>query len=280
MGSARRRFSEERVMTAAIRRGSAVWTAAMLGLLNIPILVVLMISFSSAEFPQFPPPGYSLRWYQAYFASDSWIDATRTSLQIASLTTLLATPLAVAASVGLVRGRFYGQGVANLLVRAPMVVPGIIAALGFYFFFARLQLVGSKTAIVLAHTALSIPLVMTSVSTAVRAFDLDLERAARSLGADGWQAFWHVTRPSLQPAVLTGALFAFLLSFDELVVALFVGGPNATTLPMRMWTSLLDEVDPTVAAISTLLILLSAVVIVGAGGARTRSESAPSGEPK
>jgi putative spermidine/putrescine transport system permease protein len=251
----------------------------MLGLLNIPILVVIMISFSSATFPQFPPPGYSLRWYEAFFASDSWVDATVTSLRIACLTTLLATPLGLAASVGLVRGRFYGHGAAALLVRAPMVVPGIISALSFYFFFAHLQLVGNKAAIVLAHTALAIPLVITSVSPAVRAFELDLERAARSLGANAWQAVWHVTRPALQPSVLTGALFAFLLSFDELVVALFIGGPNATTLPMRMWTSLLDEVDPTVAAISTLLIALSAVVIMGAGGTRPRGDSTPSTEP-
>jgi putative spermidine/putrescine transport system permease protein len=176
----------------------------------------------------------------------------------------------VAAALALVRGRFLGKSAAALLLRAPLVVPGIIAALGFYFFFARLGLVGTKTAIVLAHTALALPLVVTTVSVAVRGFDLDLERAARGLGADRWRTFWHVTRPLLQPAVLTGALFAFLLSFDELVVALFVGGPGATTLPMRMWTSLLDEVDPTVAAISALLIVLSLIVIVGAGGWRRR----------
>jgi putative spermidine/putrescine transport system permease protein len=256
-----------------IQRAAAVWTGITLALLNLPILVVVMISFSSAEFPQFPPPGFTLHWYQAYFASDDWIDATITSLEIAALTTVLATPLGVAASVGLVRGRFPGRSLANLLVKAPMIVPGIISALGFYFFFARWTLVGSKTAIVLSHIALALPLVITTVTVAVRGFDLDLERAARGLGAGRWRTFWHVTRPSLQPAVLTGALFAFLLSFDELVVALFVGGPGATTLPMRMWTSLLDEVDPTVAAISTLLILLSAIVIIGAGGMRRRTDA-------
>jgi len=253
-----------------IERTAAVWTAITLLLLNAPILVVIMISFSSAEYPSFPPPGFTLHWYREYLGSDDWLDATVTSLQIASLTTLLATPLGLAAAVGLVRGRFFGRAAAALLLRAPLVVPGIIAALGSYFFFARLGLVGTKTAIVLAHTALALPLVVTTVSVAVRGFDIDLERAARSLGAGRWQAFWHVTRPSLQPAVLTGALFAFLLSFDELVVALFVGGPGATTLPMRMWTSLLDEVDPTVAAISALLILLSIIVIVGTGGWRRR----------
>jgi putative spermidine/putrescine transport system permease protein len=253
-----------------LRRAAAIWTAITVLLLNAPILVVVMISFSSAEYPSFPPPGFTLHWYQEYLGSDEWIDATVTSFQVASLTTLLATPLGVAAALALVRGRFLGKSAAALLLRAPLVVPGIIAALGFYFFFARLGLVGTKTAIVLAHTALALPLVVTTVSVAVRGFDLDLERAARGLGADRWRTFWHVTRPLLQPAVLTGALFAFLLSFDELVVALFVGGPGATTLPMRMWTSLLDEVDPTVAAISALLIVLSLIVIVGAGGWRRR----------
>jgi putative spermidine/putrescine transport system permease protein len=259
-----------RAGVSGIRRAAAIWTAVTLALLNAPILVVIMISFSSAEFPRFPPPGFTLHWYHEYLTSDDWIDATVTSVQIAALTTLFATPLGVAASLSLVRGRFFGKSAAALLVRAPMVVPGIIAALGFYFFFARLGLVGTKTAIVLAHTALALPLVVTSVSVAVRSFDRDLERAARGLGAGRWKTFWYVTRPSLQPAVVTGALFAFLLSFDELVVALFVGGPGATTLPMRMWTSLLDEVDPTVAAISAMLVLLSILVIVGAGGWRRR----------
>jgi len=151
------------------------------------------------------------------------------------------------------------------LVNAPLIVPGVIAAVGFYFFFARLGLVGTRLAIVLAHAALGVPLVVVNVGAAVRGLDADLERAARNLGATALQAFRFVIWPTLQPAVLTSALFVFLLSFDELVVALFVGGTDTTTLPMRMWASVRDEIDPTLAAISTLLIILSALVTLGAG---------------
>ncbi len=261
---------------SSAKLGAAVWTWLMLGFLNLPIAMIVFISFSAGEFLSFPPPGFSFRWYAAYLGSARWVGATLTSVEIAAAAVLLAVPLGVAASFGLVRGRFPGRTLLLQLVTAPMIVPGIIAAVGFYFFFARLGLVGSKAAIVLAHTALAVPLVVVNVGTALRGFDLDLERAARNLGATRWRAFWHVTRPLLQPAVLTGALFAFLMSFDELVVALFVGGADTTTLPMRMWSSLRDEIDPTMAAISTLLIALSALVIFGAGFVRQRGGTASS----
>lgn len=261
-------------MTAPAKLGAAVWTWLMLGFLNLPIAMIAFISFSAGEFLSFPPPGLSLRWYAAYLGSDRWVGSTITSIEIATATVLLATPLGVAASFGLIRGRFPGRAILLQLATAPMIVPGIIAAVGFYFFFAHLGLIGTRVAIVLAHTALAVPLVVINVVGALRSFDIDLERAARNLGATRWRAFWHVTRPLLQPSVLTGALFAFLMSFDELVVALFIGGADTTTLPMRMWSSLRDEIDPTIAAISTFLIALSGLVIFGAGRIRQRGGTA------
>jgi len=247
---------------------AAVWTWAMLAFLNLPIAVIAVMSFSNGDFLAFPPPGFSWRWYQAALTSPRWIDAAITSFEIALAATALATPLGIAASFGLVRGRFPLRGALMQLACAPLAVPSIIAAVGLYFFFARLGLVGTSLAIILAHAALSVPLVVINVAASLRDFDTTLESAARNLGANRRQSFWHVTRPLLQPAILTGALFAFLLSFDELIVALFVGAAGTTTLPMRMWTSLRDEIDPTIAAISTLLVVLSALIILGAGAVR------------
>jgi len=255
----------------------ALWSWAVIGFLNLPILMIMVLSFSAGEYLSFPLPGLSLRWYQGFFGSDRWIEATFNSFEIAFAVMVGATVLGVAASFGLTRGRLPGSAMVLATLNVPIIVPGIVSAVAFYFFFSRFGLIGSKNAIILAHTALATPLVVINVATALRSFDIDLERAARSLGASRWRAFWHVTRPGIQPAILSGALFAFLLSFDELVVAVFIGGAGTTTLPMRMWNSLRDEIDPTVAAISTLLIVLSAILIFGASLVGKRAPvSAPS----
>jgi putative spermidine/putrescine transport system permease protein len=257
----------------------ARWVAAGLSWLvviglNLPIVVVAIISFSSEEYFAFPPPGFSLRWYEAYLGSPAWLGATVRSFEVALATVLLATPLGVLGSFGLVRGRFPGRRLVMLLVSAPLIVPSIAVAVAVYFFFARLRLIGSLPALVSAHVALTVPLVVTTVNGALAGFDRDQERAAANLGANRWQAFWHVVRPQIQPAIVSGALFAFLMSFDELLVALFVSGVGTQTLPVRMWGSLRDHLDPTIAAISTLLILLSGAVIFGTQSVGRRAERA------
>lgn len=247
-----------------VRRGAAGWTWVVLLALNLPIAIVVIASFSPTRFMTFPPPGFSLQWYETVLTSANWRRAIGNSMIVALGSVALATPLGVLGAFGLVRGNFLGRRAVMLLSAAPMIVPGIVVAVAMYFFYARLGLVGSTVALILAHAALVVPVILIGVSAVLVSFDRDLERAARSLGAGRIAAFRHVTWPLIQPAILSGMLFAFLMSFDELTVALFVSGVTTQTLPVRMWTAMRDELTPAIAAISTLLIVMSILVIAAA----------------
>jgi putative spermidine/putrescine transport system permease protein len=249
-----------------------LFVAVVLAYLVFPVFVVAPVSFSSARYLQFPPPGWSLQWYQNYFDRPGWIPATLLSIRVGLVTALLATVLGTAASLALVRGRFPGRDAINSFMVSPLVVPAIIVAIGVYFVYAQARLVGNWLGLVLAHTALALPFVVTNVSATLHGFDERLEYAAMNLGANRWQTFRRVTLPIIQPGVLAGALFAFIVSFDELIVALFVSGTGAVTLPRKMWDSLRQEIDPTIAAVSTILITLSIVIFVAAELLRQRSE--------
>jgi putative spermidine/putrescine transport system permease protein len=226
---------------------------AVLVFLALPLLVVIPISFSAAKYLTFPPPGWSAQWYERYFGSREWMNATVRSAEVAALTTLAATTLGTAAALAL-RRPFRGRSIVSLLVLAPMVVPGIIVAIGIYGLYARLQLVGTLAGLVLAHTVLALPFVVVVVTATLRGFDETLELAAQNLGAGRWQTFRLVTLPLIRPGVVAGALLAFITSFDEVVVAIFVSGSRQPTLPKQMWDGIRTEIDPTVAAVSTLLI--------------------------
>ena len=249
-----------------------IFVAIVLLYLVFPVFVVIPVSFSSAKYLQFPPPGWSLQWYQNYFERPGWVPATFVSIRVAIITTILATVLGTAASLALVRGRFPGRNAINSFMVSPLVVPGIIVAIGIYFFYAQAKLVGNPLGLALAHTALALPFVVTNVSATLHGFDERLEYAAMNLGANRWQTFRRVTLPIIRPGVFAGALFAFIVSFDELIVALFVSGSGAVTLPRKMWDSLRQEIDPTIAAVSTILITLSIMILLAAELLRQRSE--------
>jgi putative spermidine/putrescine transport system permease protein len=244
----------------------------VLAYLVFPVFIVAPVSFSSAKYLQFPPPGWSLQWYENYLARPGWVPATFLSIRVALVTAVLATVLGTAASLALVRGRYPGRNAVNSFIVSPLVVPGIIVAIGIYFFYAQAKLVGNPLGLALAHTALALPFVVTNVSATLHGFDERLEYAAMNLGANRWQTFRRVTLPIIRPGVLAGALFAFITSFDELIVALFVSGSGAVTLPRKMWDSLRQEIDPTIAAVSTILIVLSVVILFAAELLRQRSE--------
>lgn len=234
--------------------------------LAAPTLIVVPMSFSSSRFMQFPPPGFSLRWYENYFATYEWTRATVVSLQVAAATAFVATVLGTLAALGL-RFRFRGKNLANTLLVSPMVVPVIIIAIALYFFYAPFQragvpLIGSRPGLILAHTALAIPFVIITVSATLRGLDANIERAAQSLGAGPLRTFFRVTFPLIRPGVIAGALFAFITSFDEIVIAIFISGVTAQTLPVKMWEGVRLEVDPTLAAVSSLLIGISAALLV------------------
>jgi ABC-type spermidine/putrescine transport system permease subunit II len=246
------------------------YAAGVLLLLAGPVLIVIPMSFGTASQLTFPPEGFTLRWYQAYLTDPAWMDATSLSLRVAVLTAASALVLGTLAALGLVRGRFRGERALYLAMLSPMIIPVIVSAVAFYFLTVRLGLAGSMWSFVLAHLVLAIPVVIVVVSAALRRVDDSLERAATTLGATPVRAFLSVTVPLIRPALIAAFLFAFITSFDEIVMALFLAGTTTATLPARMWESLRFQIDPTIAAISTLLIILSLLVLAVATLRRAR----------
>jgi ABC-type spermidine/putrescine transport system permease subunit II len=233
----------------------------VLGFLLLPLAIIVPTSFSASAYMEFPPRGFSLHWYQNYFASRAWVDPTLLSIRVALVTTILSTLVGTLAAFGLVRGRFRGRRALEFFLLSPMIVPVIVFAIGCYFVFARLKLIDTAAALCLSHSIVATPLVVIIVASALRTFDRSVEYAARSLGASYVSALWYVTIPLMRPAILSAAAFAFLTSFDEVVLAVFLGGPAATTLPKRMWDNVRHEIDPTITAVASVLIAASIAVL-------------------
>lgn len=228
--------------------------------LMLPLLVVFPMSLSSAPYLQFPPPGFSWQWYERYLNDPQWIDATVRSLQIGAATATLALALGVPLSFGLVRGKFPGRQMLDRLTMAPIIVPTIIFAVAIYGVFAKLKLIGEWYGLVLAHTVLALPFVVLVMVAGLRDFDRSIEQAAEGLGASRWRTLWRVTLPLLRPSLISAGLLAFINSFDEVVVALFLSGARMT-LPKKMFDNILMEIDPTIAAVSVMQILLVSIVL-------------------
>ncbi|MGE0714417.1 MAG: ABC transporter permease [Alphaproteobacteria bacterium] len=226
-----------------------------------PLFVVVPMSFSRAKSFEFPPPGYWLGYYEKFFGSAGWLlplaNSVVIGIAVAAVTMLLVVPAAFA----LVRYRFAGKGLAKLVIMLPMLVPSIVMALGYYEFFGVIGLHQTYLGVILAHVCVSVPIAFLVVAASLKGFDRNLERAAASLGANRLQTFLMVTLPVLWPGFLTGGLFAFVHSFDEAVIAIFISGRDVTTLPRKMFDSILVDADPVIAVVSTLLI---AVVLLGA----------------
>jgi putative spermidine/putrescine transport system permease protein len=212
------------------------------------------MSFSTAISFEFPPPGYWLGYYAKYFTSEEWLEPTLNSLLIASGAMAFTMLLVVPASFGYVRYRFRGKALVNLLIMSPLVVPHVVSALAYYGFLGGAGLTGTHLGVIVAHAVLAVPVAFLVVSATLKGFDRNLERAAMSSGAGPLRTFWHVTLPVLRPGMLVGALFAFLSSFNEAVVAIFIGGRRAATLPKKMYESIRLESDPVIAVVSTLLV--------------------------
>lgn len=240
--------------------------------LAFPIIVVLAVSFSSANYLTFPPPAFSLKWYRVYFAAENWLNPTWLSLWVAAAVVVLSTVLGTLAALGIARLPKPLRILVSGLILSPLIVPVIVVAIGVYYAFSRYGLVGKPIALVLAHTSLAVPFVVTSVTATLAGIDPRLEQAALSLGATPRNTFFQITLPLIQPGVIVGALFAFITSFDELIVSLFLSGQGAVTLPRRMWEDLRYAIDPTIAAVSTLTIVLTAILLGVAHWLRKRSE--------
>jgi len=230
--------------------------------LLMPILIIVPMSFSPKRIIEFPPEGFSLKWYASYFANPQWIGSTLRSFRVAFGVAILSTIFGVLSAFGLIRGRFPGKGFLMAFILSPLIVPVIIKAVSVYYFFNKLHLVGTEWGLILAHTASAIPYNVIIVSSTLINFDESLERASMNLGANRLRTFFHITLPLIRPGLISAGLFAFISSFDELIIAIFISGVKAVTLPKMMWDGIRFEVNPTLTAISSILILLSTVLLL------------------
>lgn len=238
------------------------FVALILVWLMIPVVIIVPMSFSDSRFLAFPPPAWSLRWYEAYLGNAAWMQATRVSLTVAVFSAIIATIMGTAAAYAL--NMTSSRLVRNLqvILFLPLVVPIVITAVSIFFVYANVGLLATMTGLILANVMLGLPYVVTSVLVGLRKFDPVQEMVSRSLGMNRFRTFFIVTLPQIRPSVVSGLLFAFISALDETVVALFISGGENQTLTKRMFTALRDEIDPTIAAISSLLTATSFIMVM------------------
>ncbi len=243
-----------------------------------PIFVIIPLSFNAEPYftftsgmLAFDPDAYSLRWYQDFWNSREWTHSLQNSFIIAIASTILATTLGTLAALGLSRPHMPLRGLVMGLLISPMIVPLIISAAAMFFFYSTVGLTYTYPGIILAHTALGIPFVVITVTATLIGFDQSLVRAAQSLGADMKTTFFQVILPLILPGVISGALFAFITSFDEVVVILFLGSVEQYTIPRVMWSGIREEISPTILAVATILVAISIVLLITVELLRRRS---------
>ena len=258
----------ERIWYYAIR----IFCVLVLVCLVLPILAIIPISFTSDTMLSYPMPGFSLRWFTEFFNSVMWTLSMKNSFIIGFATTLLATTLGTLAALGLTMANLPFKGVITGIMIMPMVVPVVISAVGIYFFYAWIGLTSTYTGMILAHTALATPFVVITVTATLQGFNRNQIRAGSSLGASPATVFFKVTLPQILPGVISGALFAFVTSFDEVVVALFIAGSEQYTLPRQMFAGIREKYNPTIAAVATMMIVFSVLLLVTLELLRRRGE--------
>ena len=266
--------------------GQRIWYYAfrvlcglILFFLIFPIIIIIPLSFNALPYFPFTPGmlaleayAYSLEHYRDFFYNDAWQQALWNSLSIAPAATLLSVSLGTLAAIGLSSGKMPFRGVVMAILISPMIVPLIISAAGMYFFYSRIGLQGTWFGVVLAHAALGVPFVIITVTATLVGFDRSLTRAAANMGAGPVRTFFKVQMPLILPGVISGGLFAFITSFDEVVVILFLGSAGEQTLPWRMFTGLREQISPTILAVATLLVSVSVILLVTLEILRRRSE--------
>ncbi len=249
-----------------ITHGRRLWLYIVAGVimsfLIIPTLIVIPMSFSDSQYLEFPPRNWSTRWYENYFGSRAWMTATWVSFKAAFLTVAVITPIATMAAYGLYVSNLKAARFIFVLLITPMMVPVILIAIGVFFAYTKLKLNNTLFGLVLAHSVLALPMALIVVSAGLKSYDMNQERVARSLGASRLKAFLLVTLPQIRFSVVTAALLAFIVSFDEVIVALFISGGKMSTMTRSMFLALRDQIDPTIASISTIMILVTTAAMV------------------
>lgn len=267
-------ITSERIIYGA----TVLLTAVVLLFLVAPIIVIMPLSFNAEPYFSYPMPGASLQWYEDFFGNDRWQSALKTSMLLAVLVTIVSTTLGTLAALGLSRSNLPGRALILGMLISPMIVPVIITAVAVFFVYARfggwtgIPLLGTLTGLVMAHTVLATPFVVITVTSTLTGFDWSLARAAQSLGAAPLTVFRKVILPLIAPGVVSGALFAFVTSFDEVVIALFISSAEQRTLPKQMFSGIRDQISPTITAAATVLVIFSTLLLVGAELMRRRSE--------
>ena len=234
--------------------GAAILVGAFL---MLPILTIAALSFGSSRYLQFPPAAWTTRWYAQLFADPDWLSSFLTSLEIALAVALVATAIGLAASFGLTRGRFRGREAIRALMLTPMVLPVVILAVALYAFFLRIHLNGTFLGFVAAHTVVALPFAVISISTALERFDKSIEDAAVLCGASPLEAKLRITLPAIRDGLFGALIFSFLASWDEVVIAIFMASPDLQTLPVRIYSTLRQDLSPVIAAVSTLLVAMT-----------------------
>ena len=229
--------------------------------LLLPIVVIVLLSFGSSRYLQFPPPTWTLQWYEDLFDDPDWLASFATSFEIAIVVAAAATLLGLMASFGLARGRFPGKEALRALFLTPMVMPVVVLAVALYAFFLRLQLNGTFVGFVIAHTIIALPFAIISISNALEGFDKSIEDAAVLCGASPLEAKLRVTLPAIRSGLFGAAIFSFLASWDEVVVAIFMASPDLQTLPVRIFSTLQQDLSPVIAAVSSILVALTVLLM-------------------
>ncbi|MDI6024956.1 ABC transporter permease [Corticibacterium sp. UT-5YL-CI-8] len=229
--------------------------------LLLPIIFIAALSFGSSQWLIFPPPGWTLKWYSDLFADPRWLSSAWTSFRIAAIVTVLSVLLGLVTSFGLVRGRFLFRKTLRALFLTPMILPVVVLAVALYAFFLKIGLNGTMTGFVISHLVLALPFSILSISNALERFDKSIEDAAVLCGASPLEAKIRVTLPAISHGIFSAAIFSFLTSWDEVVVAIFMSSPTLRTLPVKVWATLRQDLTPVVAAASTLLILLTVILM-------------------
>lgn len=255
-----------------VHYGLRVLVGLILLFLISPIIAVMPLSFNSETFFSYPMPGFSLRWYEDFFFNERWTGALKMSFVVAIATTILATFLGTLAALGLSRADFPSRATVMAVLISPMIVPVIISAVGMFKFYAQINVAGSLLGIILAHTALATPFVVITVTATLSSFDKTLVRAGASCGAAPHTVFFKVMMPLILPGMISGALFAFVTSFDEVVVVLFLASPEQRTLPLQMFSGIREMISPTITAAATVLVVISTVLLITVEMLRRRSE--------
>lgn len=252
-----------------------LWCGLVILFLVVPILVPVPLSFNSGSFFVFPLEGFSTRWYQVVLGTPRWQHAIGNSIIIALGTTVIATTLGSLTAIALSSEKFPGRRIVMPLLLSPLIVPVVITAVGSYLFYARIGLASTYAGVILAHTALASPFVVVTVGASLTGFDHNLMRAAAISGAKPVKAFFSVMLPLILPGVLSGAAFAFVTSFDEVVVVQFLASANQRTMPLEMFIGLREKLSPAITAAATMMMALSIVLLVVANILARRSQRQP-----